>query len=529
MKASEVRALERLYRRKIPSDAAFTHELCSEICRISRETGIQIGVLIDRSGCIAYVIAGDGSGISIPKLDRRRSHSGRLQGLRLIHTHLGGGGLSAEDLTDLARLRLDMIYAIAVDEDGNPGLAYGAHLSPDGESNLVWKLLVPVPTYRIDIPFDTFISDLEDVIGRMHPAKKVLGGDKAVLVAVGTASEATEIHVEELKGLARSAGIIVLDTVIQKKPKPDPKYVVGKGKLMEIYVKALAKDANLIVFDHEITPSQARSISDLVDMRVIDRTQVILDIFAKRARSMEGKIQVELAQLRYNMPRLVGKNPALSRLAGGIGTKGPGETKLEIDRRRAKERMARLEKETRHISTKRGLTRRKRLAKHIPVISIIGYTNTGKSTLLNVLTKSKVFVADMPFATLDPSSKRLRFPRDIEVIITDTVGFIGDLPGDLKAAFMATLEELFDADLLLEVIDASDPHIEYRMLAVDDILNGLGLQGKPRLKVFNKADKCDPSQVQGLVRRYDGVLISALDRSTLNPLIGRMERFFIEG
>ncbi|MEN6475416.1 MAG: GTPase HflX [Syntrophaceae bacterium] len=524
-----VHALERLYRRRLPPDAAVTHELCTELARLSHAAGVQIGVLIDRGGAVEYVIAGDASSLSIPPLDRRRSHHGRLQGLRLIHTHFGDTGLSSEDLTDLARLRLDLIYAVTVLEGGEPGLAHGAHLTPDGPDTLVWKLLDPIPTYRVEIPFERFISDLEDSIGRMHRAKAVSAGDRAILVATGQPGNAAiEINLAELRSLAQSAGIAVLDTVIQRRPQPDPRYVLGKGKLQEIYIKALAMDANLIVFDHELSPSQARSISDLVDMRVIDRTQVILDIFAKRARTMEGKIQVELAQLKYNMPRLVGKNPALSRLAGGIGTKGPGETKLEIDRRRAKERMARLEKETRRISAKRALTRRRRSSRHIPVISIIGYTNTGKSTLLNTLTKSRVLAADMPFATLDPSSKRLRFPREIEVIITDTVGFIRDLPDDLKAAFMATLEELSDADLLLEVIDVSDPHIDYRMQAVDDILAILGLKDKHRLRVFNKADRCEKELALTLTARYHGVLVSALDRATLSPLIERLEQFFID-
>jgi GTP-binding protein HflX len=262
-------------------------------------------------------------------------------------------------------------------------------------------------------------------------------------------------------------------------------------------------------------------------MRVIDRTQLILDIFARRAKTKEGKIQVELAQLRYYMPRLVGRNPSLSRLAGGIGTRGPGESKLEIDRRKAKDRMTRLEKEAQAISRKRRLTRMRRQRSEIPVISIIGYTNTGKSTLLNSLTKSSVLTADMPFATLDPSSKRLRFPRDIEVIITDTVGFIRDLPQDLRAAFMATLEELEDANLLLEVIDLTDPHMDYRMQAVDDILSDLHLEGKPRLKVFNKADRCPPDFAETVAGRYGGVAVSALDRSTLRPLIEKMEAFFL--
>ncbi len=485
-------------------------------------------MLISRAGTIEYVVAGTATGIAIPKLSRRRIHPGRLQGFRLVHTHLAGEGLSPEDLTDLAKLRLDMVYAITVTEGGEPDLAWGAHLVPSEGSLKPWNILKPVPTYRLDIPFQSFISELENEITREQTVLQAGGGeDRAILVAVTPAlSENAKIEIAEFKSLAASAGITVMDTVVQKRPKPDPKYVVGKGKVVDICIQALALDANLLIFDHELSPSQARSISDLVDLRVIDRTQLILDIFARRARTKEGKIQVELAQLRYNMPRLVGKNPSLSRLAGGIGTRGPGESKLEIDRRRAKDRMARLERETAGIRKKRKLTRIMRSRHHVPVISIIGYTNTGKSTLLNTLTKSRVLTADMPFATLDPSSKRLRFPRDIEVIVTDTVGFIRDLPGDLRAAFMATLEELEDAQLLLEVIDMADPHLEYRMQAVDEIINQLNLQDTPRLKVFNKADRCEEEFGRSLALRYGGVAVSALDRSTLTPLIERMQAFF---
>jgi len=508
-----------------------THELCTELSRISRQVGIQIGLLINRQGGVEYVIAGNAAGIDIPKLERRRVHPGRLQGLRLIHTHLTDGELSYEDFTDLARLRLDMVYSIEVGSDGSPGLAYGAHLVPADDTAILWKVLEAVPTFRIEIPFDAFILELEGEITRKQTALSPgAHEDRALLMVVCPAiNETTKDSITEFQSLAQAAHITVLDTLVQRKVKPDPRYVVGKGKLSDIYIKALAMDANLLVFDHELSPSQARSISEIVDLRVIDRTQLILDIFAQRARTREGKIQVELAQLKYNLSRLVGKNPSLSRLAGGIGTRGPGESKLEIDRRRAKERMERLEKETRQISRKRRLTRIRRGRHHLPVISIIGYTNTGKSTLLNTLTKSSVFTADMPFATLDPSSKRLKFPRDIEVIITDTVGFIRDLPADLKAAFMSTLEELSDAQLLLEVIDLTDPHIDFRMQAVSEILRSLDLQDKPRLKVFNKADRCAPEVALAFALRYDGVAVSAKDRSTLAPLIERMQEIILHG
>jgi GTP-binding protein HflX len=513
----------------MPSNAVVTHELCTELTRISYDAGIQIGLLINRLGAIEYAIAGTAVGITIPALQRMRTHPGRLQGLRFIHTHFKDGRLTSEDLTDLAKLRLDMIYAIEVGKDGQPGLAYGAHLVPAGDSDTLWKLFDPVPTYRIDIAFDSFITELENEITRKQTAL-VAGSheDRAILVVVGaTGGEVLKDTIAEFQALAKAAEVTVMDTVVQRRPKPDPRYVIGKGKVADIYIMALAKDANLLIFDHELTPSQARSIAEIADMRVIDRTQLILDIFARRARTREGKIQVELAQLRYNISRLVGKNPSLSRLAGGIGTRGPGEAKLEVDRRRAKERMERLEKEARQIGRKRMLTRLHRGRQALPVISIIGYTNTGKSTLLNTLTKSNVLTADMPFATLDPSSKRLRFPKDIEVIITDTVGFIRDLPKDLKAAFAATLEELMDAELLLEVIDLTDPHIDYRIQAVEEILKGLNLQDKPRLKVFNKADQCVKDLAETLSERYHAVAISALDKKTLIPLIERMQNYFV--
>ncbi|MEA2101238.1 MAG: GTPase HflX [Thermodesulfobacteriota bacterium] len=502
----------------------FTHELCSEMAMLSRRCGIQIGVLVNRSGGIDYVIAGSSTGVCLPEMSRRRTHPGRLVGLRLIHTHLKGECLSSEDLTDLEKLRLDMIYAIMVNPDGSPGRAYGAHLLPQGR----WKTFDGVRTFSCDIVFDTFIRELEGRIATDHRALDVESSrDRAILVSVvRVRGEDAEMNLDEFRELARSADIDILDVVVQRRPRPDPRFVAGKGKISSIAMMALEMDANLLVFNQELSVSQSRSISGIVDMRVIDRTQLIMDIFARRARTKEGKIQVELAQLRYNMSRLVGSNPSLSRLAGGIGTRGPGEAKLEIDRRRAQERIARLEKEIKQVRKKRGLTRHKRGINNVPVISVVGYTNSGKSSLLNALTKSHVTTADMPFATLDPSSKRMRFPRDVNVVITDTVGFIRELPADLKSAFMATLEELDDADLLLEVIDLSDAYMEQRIKAVEDILVTLGLQAKPRIRVFNKMDQCDPEIADAMAMRYKGVNICALDPSTLSPLIDMMQGFF---
>jgi GTP-binding protein HflX len=327
----------------------------------------------------------------------------------------------------------------------------------------------------------------------------------------------------ELRELAESSSIAVMDTVIQNRKKIDPRFLMGEGKLSQLVILALQKGADLLIFDRELNPSQVRSITDLTDVKVIDRTQLILDIFAQRARSREGKIQVELAQLKYILPRLVGKGTAMSRLTGGIGGRGPGETKLEIDRRRVRDRIAHLEKLLKEIQKQRGQRRARRNKRGLPVISIIGYTNAGKSTLLNTLTKSSVLAESRLFATLDPTSRRKKFPKDVEVIITDTVGFIRQLPEELITAFRATLEELEDADLLLHVIDISNPRFDDQIESVERILESLHLDRIPILSVLNKKDRVDPVTVKKLARRLDAVAISANDEETLTPLLGKME------
>jgi GTP-binding protein HflX len=327
----------------------------------------------------------------------------------------------------------------------------------------------------------------------------------------------------ELRELAESSNIAVVETVIQHRQKIDPRFLMGEGKLSELVILALQKGADLLIFDQELNPSQVRSITDLTDMRVIDRTQLILDIFAQRARSREGKIQVELAQLKYLLPRLVGKGTAMSRLTGGIGGRGPGETKLEVDRRRVRDRIGHLEKLLREIQKQRAQRRARRNKRGLPVISIIGYTNAGKSTLLNTLTKSSVLAESRLFATLDPTSRRKKFPRDVEVIITDTVGFIRQLPEELITAFRATLEELEDADLLLHVIDISNPRFADQIKSVERILEGLHLNRIPVLRVLNKQDRVGSVTVNKLARTLDAVPISANDERTLTPLLDKIE------
>jgi GTP-binding protein HflX len=304
---------------------------------------------------------------------------------------------------------------------------------------------------------------------------------------------------------------------------------MGEGKIKELVITAMNRGATLLIFDQDLTPSQIKAISEITELKVIDRSQLILDIFARRAHSRDGKVQVELAQLKYRLPRLTGKGTAMSRLMGGIGGRGPGEMKLEVDRRRVRDRINLLEKELKMLGKARMQRKARRVAKEIPIVSIIGYTNAGKSTLLNAMTRSDTFVEDKLFATLDTASRRLRFPREREVVITDTVGFIRDLPKDLMAAFRSTLEELEDADLLLHVVDASSPRFEQHIASVEKILSDLSLSDKKRMLVFNKTDRLSSEEAGNLMERFQAVPVSALNTNTFAPLLAAMEKALFNG
>jgi GTP-binding protein HflX len=320
--------------------------------------------------------------------------------------------------------------------------------------------------------------------------------------------------------------VALVDVIIQTRHEPDPRYVVGKGKLQELSLAALHHDAELVIFDQNLSASQARAIADNVELKVIDRTQLILDIFAQRAKSLDGKLQVELAQLKYALPRLSGRGTSMSRLMGGVGGRGPGETKLEIDRRRAKERVTLLSRKIEELGKQREQRRARRAAGSVPVAAIVGYTNAGKSTLMNTLTGSDVLAEDKLFATLDPTARRLRFPNETEYVLTDTVGFIRDLPEDLVAAFKATLEELGEADVLVHVVDVSQPNWEQRMRAVDGILGELKLRDTPVILAFNKLDLIeDANEGKALCRQWEAIGISAIDRETLRPLTDKLMRY----
>jgi GTPase len=527
LKPSQLHALRRTYRRRVDAQAIVSPELARHLAEVSLETNRQIGVFLDRKGDVQAVIVGDAGKLELPDVGRARAGESRLRGLRLVHTHLHGEPLTRDDHTDLALLRLDLVAAIEVREDGLPGRVHYAHLLPENPQGAMWKDEEAASVH--DLAYDALHGALalEEEFARARAVRRTGGRERAILVGFGGKGRGrleAEASLEELRELARTAGVEVMDATLQLRRDPDPRYLIGKGKLEDIVLRSMQLMATVIVFDAELSPSQARHIAEATSLKILDRTQLILDIFAQRAQSADGKLQVELAQLKYLYPRLVGRDESLSRLAGGIGGRGPGETKLEIDRRRVRDRITALERRTEALGANRHLRRKQRNARGLPVLSIVGYTNAGKSTLLNALTDSAVLAEDKLFATLDPTSRRLRFPRDREVIITDTVGFIRDLPPDLVNAFRATLEELSDADLLLHVVDAADPRQGEQIEAVDGILRDLGLSEKRRLIVLNKVDRLGPGEGAAIAHQREGVAVSAARREGLGDLLAQCER-----
>ncbi len=507
---------------------------------MSHELKRQVGLLIGRKGLVVQVILGDAGGLMLPDLGRHRAGSGRLRGVRLVHTHLDGEQLDQEDLTDLVRLRLDLVAALQVDERGRPGPLLLAHVLPENPQREPWRVLPPESVHQQGRDFLVFVEQLEAEFRRkadLLRGARSGEGAVAIHVALPSARPGPDASLAELAELARTAGVVLLDTLIQRRPAFDPRTLIGKGKVQELVQRALQADAELLLVDHDLSPHQVRALSEATDLKVIDRTTLILDIFAQHAQTREGKLQVELAQLRYTLPRLAGRYGAIMRQAGGgggrqgpgVGTRGPGEKKLELDRRRIKERIRKLESALKRVSRHRSNRRQLRRRRQVPVVALVGYTNAGKSTLLNTLTSSQVVAADRLFATLDPTSRRLRFPREREVIFSDTVGFIRDLPRDLLRAFKATLEELAEADLLLHVVDASDPNRADRVTAVHGILEELELDRIPRMVLLNKIDRVAHEMRSFADLEVPHALpVCALDASSTGPLLRQVERMLWE-
>ena len=575
LKHNQLRRIERLGTRRVAQDQIVSPELARQMSELSHETGRQVGVLLNRKGQVEYVMVGTAKQIEMPDFGRARVSEDRFRGLHCVHTHLLGEKLTQDDLTDLALLRLDLMSIIQVDRsDGLPGLVYSAHLLPvsgradrtadeadnadmrrsddlllassassassaaNGRSGADFGFLEPAIPAHLDTDFTSLINSLEEEMARVRltARARVPGRDRAILVGVTTGDVDEEKEsVAELKELAISADVVVLDTIIQRRPQIDAKSVLGKGKLDDLLIRSMRLGADMLIFDRELSPAQVRVLSEATELKVIDRSQLILDIFAQRAQSREGKLQVELAQLKYLLPRLViGQNSAFSRLAGGIGGRGPGETKLETDRRRVRDRIAQLERQVDDLGRQRQERRKNRVQRHLPIISLAGYTNAGKSTLLNALTQSEVYAERKMFATLDPTSRRLRLPYDQEVIINDTVGFIRDLPETLVSAFRATLEEIADSDLLIHVVDAANPRVMQQIASVNKILRELDYDRIPQIVVLNKSDLLSAQQIGGLERQISldthlpSVAISAIRRETLRPLVELVNRMIVD-
>jgi len=528
LKPSELTALSRLYRRKLRPDQVVSPELARNLTELSAGVGRQVGVLVDRRGGVSHVVVGDAEGLVLPDLGRARAGARRFRGLRLLHTHLRGEPLTRDDLTDLSLLRLDLVAAVQVGDGGLPGTVEFATLLPPHEvasSSEPWRIEGPVRVHDLHEDFAALIEALEgEFADATATAQSADERVRAILVGVEERGDRNlDRRMDELERLADTAGLLVIDRVVQRRPRIDPRTLIGKGKLDDLLVRSMYLEADLLVFDRDLNPSQGRTVSERTELRVIDRTQLILDIFAQHARTPDGKVQVELAQLKYLLPRMSAMQKGLSRLTGGIGGRGPGETKLEIHSRRARDRIAALSKKLKSLAKKRQLRRAQRQRSGVPVAALVGYTNAGKSTLLNALTRSEVLAEDKLFATLDTTSRRMRFPDAREVVITDTVGFIEHLPRDLMAAFKATLEELDDADLLLHVLDASDEHVDLHADVVREVIAELGLAELPVLVVINKADAADAEATLRLQHATGGVVVSALDRTGLPELMQAIE------
>lgn len=523
---SVIAELQKLYDMQSPQ--LVSQELAVKLADITEYINREISVYITRSGQIIEIAVGDNATVELPSFSGRRG-AGRLSGIRCIHTHPGGNPyLSGVDISALKNNKYDAMVAIGVvsPDFTKSELTFGLITGIDSNENYTAECYGP---YSIEdaenINFVNTVSTIERILDKQTgTASLQVMSERAILIGMEWGRNdslwTVEDSLEELKQLADTAGATVIKKFIQKRPKPDPAFFIGRGKVQELALYAQQENIDLCIFDDELSPAQQRNIESVMGIRILDRTALILDIFAQRARTNEGKLQVELAQLQYTLPRIMGKGLMLSRLGGGIGTRGPGETKLEVDRRRIRDRIAFIKDQIEKVKAVRSLHRSKRKKNNVFEVSLVGYTNAGKSTLLNTLTNSDIYAKDQLFATLDPTTRQLTLPNKQEIIITDTVGFIQRLPHQLIAAFRSTLEVVTEADLLVHVIDVSHELYKEQAAAVHEVLKEIGAETKPVITVYNKIDKLPPDSklADRLALEEDTVCISAAKKLNLESL-----------
>lgn len=523
---SVIAELQKLYDMQSPQ--LVSQELAVKLADITEYINREISVYITRSGQIIEIAVGDNATVELPSFSGRRG-AGRLSGIRCIHTHPGGNPyLSGVDISALKNNKYDAMVAISVvsPDFTKSELTFGLITGIDSNENYTAECYGP---YSIEdaenINFVNTVSTIERILDKQTgTASLQVMSERAILIGMEWGRNdslwTVDDSLEELKQLADTAGATVIKKFIQKRPKPDPAFFIGRGKVQELALYAQQENIDLCIFDDELSPAQQRNIESVMGIRILDRTALILDIFAQRARTNEGKLQVELAQLQYTLPRIMGKGLMLSRLGGGIGTRGPGETKLEVDRRRIRDRIAFIKEQIEKVKAVRSLHRSKRKKNNVFEVSLVGYTNAGKSTLLNTLTNSDIYAKDQLFATLDPTTRQLTLPNKQEIIITDTVGFIQRLPHQLIAAFRSTLEVVTEADLLVHVIDVSHELYKEQAAAVHEVLKEIGAETKPVITVYNKIDKLPPDSklADRLALEEDTVCISAAKKLNLETL-----------
>ena len=566
LKPSERASLEKLAQKRTPPADIIDNDLARRAAQISHTLNAQLGLLLGRDGRIVAVIVGTKERLYLPDLGRYRLDSARLRSLRLIvfmpdsdrrltqHPRessplrppkenerlyvpqmIQALTIPQDFIADLEKLRLDALLIVAVRGDGAPGpisLAY-LELTELGRHRGGFRRNVRYyygrDVFDLQVDFEEFITELESQFIAASSESQDTSSGKAILVGAYTGSLAeAQASMDELQELARTAGVGVLEIFMQRRRQLDPRTVIGKGKIEELVLRSLDLGADLLIFDRELSPGQLRTITNIAELKILDRSMLILDIFSQHAKSREGRLQVELAQLRYSLPRLTEKDSGLSRLSGGIGGRGPGETKLEISRRRARDRITHLEKQIEKVADERQLRRQRRQERGVPVVAIVGYTNAGKSTLVNALTKSDVIAENKLFATLDTASRRMRFPNEKEVIFVDTVGFIRELPKELVNAFRATLEEVGEADLLVHVADATNRELSHQIDVVKETLESLGFAEKPRILVLNKTDLLSKPEVWSLTNSVGAIPVSSVTRDGFADLISEIQSRLLE-